>query len=207
MTHPRREEDREVESVSAHITAAMNELALYCMAESDEERLNYVMEPEAVRPKMAHWASYGRYKDYLPQEAGKSSKNGDLLQISVLMDDNTVRPAIFLYDRNSGKWKLDWEAWEGYSPMLPAELEAKKPSKPVAVRIALSMPGIYQPPFLEESSAESYRNTAYINFSLEFPNGERLNAYVDRYSPLALELTKLLYNCLLYTSPSPRDRG
>ena len=46
----------------------------------------------------------------------------------------------------------------------------------------------------------SYRNTAYINFSLEFPNGERLNAYVDRYSPLALELTKLLYNCLLYTS-------
>lgn len=207
MTHPRREEDREVESVSAHITAAMNELALYCMAESDEERLNYVMEPEAVRPKMAHWASYGRYKDYLPQEAGKSSKNGDLLQISVLMDDNTVRPAIFLYDRNSGKWKLDWEAWEGYSPMLPAELEAKKPSKPVPVRIALSMPGIYQPPFLEESSAESYRNTAYINFSLEFPNGERLNAYVDRYSPLALELTKLLYNgpvraCVLIHYPA-----
>ncbi|MEI3557877.1 MAG: hypothetical protein V8Q21_01740 [Akkermansia muciniphila] len=207
MTHPRKEEDREVESVSAHITAAMNELALYCMAESDEERLNYVMEPEAMRPKMTHWASYGRYKDYLPQEAGKSSKNGDLLQISVLMDDNTVRPAVFLYDRDSGKWKLDWEAWEGFSPMLPAELEAKKPSKPVPVRIALSMPGIYQPPFLEESSAESYRSTAYINFSLEFPNGERLNAYVDRYSPLALELTKLLYNgpvraCVLIHYPA-----
>lgn len=207
MANPRREEDREVESVSAHITAAMNELALYCMAKSDEERLNYVNDPAAVRPKMARWAAYGQYKDYLPQEAGKSSKNGDLLQISVLMDDNTVRPAVFLYDRTSGKWKLDWEAWEGYSPMLPEELTAQKPSTPVPVRIALSMQGIYQPPFLEESSAESYRNTAYISFSLEFPNGERLNAYVDRYSPLALELTRLLYNgpvhaCVLIHYPA-----
>lgn len=200
-------DDREAEAVSAHITAAMNELALYCMAKSDEERLNYVMEPAATRPKMKHWAAYGRYKDYLPQEAGKSSKNGDLLQISVLMDDNTVRPAVFLYDRDSAKWKLDWEAWEGYSPMVPAELEAKRPSAPVPVRIALSMSGLYQAPFLEESSAESYRNTAYVSFSLEFPNGERLNAYVDRYSPLALELTKLLYNgpvraCVLIRYPA-----
>lgn len=207
ISHTRREEDRKAESVSVHVTAAMNELALYCMAESDEERLNYVMDPTAMRPKMAHWAAYGRYKDYLPQEAGKSSKNGDLLQISVLMDDNTVRPAVFLHDRTSGKWQLDWEAWEGYSPMLPAELVAKKPSAPVPVRIILSMTGIYQPPFLEESSAESYGNTAYVNFSLEFPNGERLNAYVDRYTPLALELTKLLYNgpvraCVLIRYPA-----
>lgn len=90
--------------------------------------------------------------------------------------------------------------------MLPAELEAKKPSTPVPVRIILSMSGIYQPPFLEESSAESYRNTSYLNFTLEFPNGERLNAYVDRYSPLALELTRLLYNgpvrtCVLIRYP------
>ena len=54
------------------------------------------------------------------------------------------------------------------------------------------MSGIYQPPFLEESSAESSRNTSYLNFTLEFPNGERLNSYGDRYSPLALELTRLL---------------
>lgn len=200
-------DDREAEAVSAHITAAMNELALYCMAKSDEERLNYVMDPAATRPKMKKWASYGRYKDYLPQEAGKSSKNGDLLQISVLMDDNTMRPAVFLYDRDSAKWKLDWEAWEGYSPMIPTELEAKRPSAPVPVRIALSMSGLYQAPFLEESSAESYRNTAYISFSLEFPNGERLSAYVDRYSPLALELAKLLYNgpvraCVLIRYPA-----
>lgn len=203
----RREEDRKAEAVSAHITAAMNELALYCMAKSDEERLNYVMDPAATRPKMKYWAPYGRYKDYLPQEAGKSSKNGDLLQISVLMDDNTVRPAVFLYDRDSAKWKLDWEAWEGYSPMVPAELEAKRPSKPVPVRIALSISGVYQAPFLEESSQESYRSTAYISFALEFPNGERLNAYVDRYSPLALELTRLLYNgpvraCVLIHYPA-----
>lgn len=205
--HSRSREDREVESVSAHITAAMNELALYCMAKSDEERLNYVMDPAATAPKMAHWAAYGQYKDYLPHEAGKSSKNGDLLQISVLMDDNTVRPAVFLYDPPSDKWKLDWEAWEGYSPVLPAELEAKKPSAPVPVRVILSMSGVYQEPFLEESAAESYRNTGYINFSLEFPNGERLYAYVDRYAPLALELTKLLYNgpvrvCVLIHYPA-----
>ncbi len=194
ISQTRKEEDRKVESVSAHLTAAMNELALYCMAESDEERLNYVINPAATAPKMAHWASYGRYKDYLPQEVGKSSKNGDLLQASVLMDDNTIRPAVFLYDRASGKWKLDWEAWEGYSPMLPSELEANTPSTPVPVRITLRASGIYTPPFLEEASAESYRNTAYINFSLEFPNGERVNAYVDRYSPLALELIRQLYN-------------
>lgn len=206
-TRTRNEEDREAEAVSAHITAAMNELALYCMAKSDEERLNYVMDPAATRPKMKHWGAYGRYKDYLPQEAGKSSKNGDLLQISVLMDDNTVRPAVFLHDRDSGKWKLDWEAWEGYSPVIPAQLEARRPATPVPVRIALSMPGTYQAPFLEEASQESYRGTAYINFALEFPNGERLNAYVDRYSPLALELTKLLYNgpvraCVLIHYPA-----
>lgn len=205
-------DDREAETVSAHITAAMNQLALYCMAKSDEERLNYVMDPAATRPKMKHWAAYGRYKDYLPQEAGKSSKNGDLLQISVLMDDNTMRPAVFLYDRDAAKWKLDWEAWEGYSPMLPAELEAKRPSTPVPVRIALSMSGLYQAPFLEESSPESYRSTAYISFNLEFPNGERLNAYVDRYSPLALELTKLLYNgpvraCVLIHYPADLPGG
>lgn len=194
IANTRKEEDRKAESVSAHVTAAMNELALYCMAGSDEERLNYVINPTATAPKMARWASYGRYKDYLPQEAGQSSKNGDLLQISVLMDDNTVRPAVFLYDRDSGKWKLDWEAWEGYSPILPSELEANKPSTPVPVRIALSASGTYTPPFLEESSSESYRNTAYINFTLEFPNGERVNAYVDRYSPLALELIRQLYN-------------
>ena len=69
------------------------------------------------------------------------------------------------------------------------------------------MSGLYQAPFLEESSAESYRNTAYISFSLEFPNGERLSAYVDRYSPLALELAKLLYNgpvraCVLIRYPA-----
>lgn len=76
IAHSRREEDRKAESISPHITAAMNELALYCMAESDEERLNYVMNPAAVAPKMAYWASYGQYKDYLPQEAGRSSKTG-----------------------------------------------------------------------------------------------------------------------------------
>lgn len=188
----RKQEDREAETVSKHVTAAMNELALYCMATSDEERLHYVMDPAAVRPKMAHWAPYGQYKDYLPQEAGRSTKNGDLLQISVLMDDNTVHPAIFLYDHATGKWKLDWEAWEGYSPMFPEELAAGKPSAPVPVRVSISVAGIYRAPFLEESSPESYRNSAYVNFSLEFPRGERLNAYVDRYSPLALELMKLL---------------
>ena len=57
IAHSRREEDRKAESISPHITAAMNELALYCMAESDEERLNYVMNPAAVAPKMAYWAS------------------------------------------------------------------------------------------------------------------------------------------------------
>ena len=214
IAHNRKEEDRKAESISPHITAAMNELALYCMAGSDEERLNHVMNPADVAPKIAYWASYGKYKDYLPQEAGRSSKNGDLLQISVLMDDNMIRPAVFLYDRNSGKWKLDWEAWEGYSPMIPAELEAKKPSTPVPVRITLSMSGIYQPPFLEESSAESYRNASYLNFTLEFPNGERMNAYVDRYSPLALELIRLLYNgpvraCVLihYPEDLPGNRA
>lgn len=207
IAHTRKKEDQEAENVSAHITAAMNELALYCMAESDEERLNYVMDPAATRPKMAHWTGYGQYKDYLPQEPGRSSKHGDLLQISVLMDDNTQRPAIFLYDHDSKKWKLDWEAWEGYSPLTPQELISKKPSSPVPVRAIISMPGIYQAPFLEEATPESYRNTAYINFSLEFPNGERVNAYVDRYSPLALELTKLLYNgsvraCVLIHYPA-----
>lgn len=190
----RREEDREAESVARHITAAMNELALYCMAGSDEERLNYVISPAATRPKMAHWAKYAHYKDYLPHEPGKSSKNGDLLQIPVLMDDNTMRAAVFLYDHDSKKWQLDWEAWEGYSPLFPAELKKKRPSSPVPVRVTISMSSHYAAPFLEESAPESYRHTAYIAFTLEFPNGERLNAYVDRYSPLALELTKLLYN-------------
>lgn len=205
--HTRNKEDRQAETVSAHITAAMNELALYCMAKSDEERLNHVLDPAATRPKMARWAGYGRYKDYLPQDQGRSSKYGDLLQIAVLMDDNTQHPAVFLYDHDTKKWKLDWEAWEGYSPMTPSELEAKRPSSPVPVRVIISMPGIYKAPFLEETTPESYRNTAYINFSLEFPNGERLNAYVDRYSPLALELTKLLYNgsvraCVLIHYPA-----
>lgn len=190
----RREEDRKAESVARHITAAMNELALYCMAGSDEERLNYVISPAATRPKMAHWAKYAHYKDYLPHEPGKSSKNGDLLQVPVLMDDNTMRPAVFLYDHDSKKWRLDWEAWEGYSPILPDELKEKRPSSPVPVRVTISMSNHYAAPFLEESAPESYRSTAYIAFTLEFPNGERLNAYVDRYSPLALELTKLLYN-------------
>lgn len=190
----RREEDREAESVARHITAAMNELALYCMAGSDEERLNHVISPAATRPKMAHWAQYARYKDYLPHEPGKSSKDGDLLQIPVLMDDNTMRAAVFLYDHDSKKWRLDWEAWEGYSPLFPAELKKKRPSSPVPVRVTISMSSHYAAPFLEESAPESYRHTAYIAFTLEFPNGERLNAYVDRYSPLALELTKLLYN-------------
>lgn len=54
----RREEDREAESVARHITAAMNELALYCMAGSDEERLNYVISPAATRPKMAALGKY-----------------------------------------------------------------------------------------------------------------------------------------------------
>lgn len=205
--HTRKKEDREAETVSAHITAAMNELALYCMAKSDEERLNYVMDPAAARPKMARWARYGRYKDYLPQETGRSAKHGDLLQISVLMDDNTQRPAVFLYDHDTKKWKLDWDAWEGHSPLTPDELAAKRPSSPVPVRAIISMPGVYQAPFLEETAPESYRNTAYINFSLEFPNGELLNAYVDRYSSLALELTKLLYNgsvraCVLIRYPA-----
>ena len=190
----RREEDREAESVARHIAAAMNELALYCMAGSDEERLNHVISPAATRPKMAHWAKYAHYKDYLPHEPGKSSKNGDLLQIPVLMDDNTMRPAVFLYDHDSKKWKLDWEAWEGYSSLFPDELKEKRPSSPVPVRVTISMSSHYAAPFLEESAPESYRNSAYIAFTLEFPNGERLNAYVDRYSPLALELTKLLYN-------------
>lgn len=190
----RKKEDREAETVSRNITAAMNELALYCMAASDEERLHYVMDPAAIRPKMTHWSLYVRYRDFLPHEPGRSTKHGDLLQISVLMDDNTVRPAVFLYDHASKKWKLDWEAWEGYSPLLPEELKEKRPSQPVPVRTIVSMSSHYEAPFLEEPSPENYRSTSYIGFTLEFPNGERLNAYVDKYSPLALELTKLLYN-------------
>lgn len=208
LTHSSRDqEDRDVEAVAAHITAAMNELALYCMSKSEQEKLNYVLNPSETAPKIAHWAAYAQDKDFLPQEAGRSSKNGDLLQISVLMDDNTIRPAIFMYDHASGKWKLDWEAWEGYSSILPAELIAKKPSTPVAVRVTLSASNIYSAPFLQETSSESYRNTAFSNFTLKFPNGECINAYVDRYSPLALNLLKLLYNgpvrlCLLIHYPS-----
>lgn len=208
LTHSSRDqEDRDVEEVAAHITAAMNELALYCMSKSEQEKLNYVLNPSETASKIAHWAAYAQDKDFLPQEAGRSSKDGDLLQISVLMDDNTIRPAIFMYDHASGKWKLDWEAWEGYSSILPAELIAKKPSTPVAVRVTLSASDVYSAPFLQETSPESYHNTAFSNFTLKFPNGECINAYVDRYSPLALNLLKLLYNgpvrlCLLIHYPS-----
>lgn len=190
----RARENLQMESLSSDVSAAMNQLALYCMANSDTERLKYVIDPETTRQKMAHWATYGHYRDTLPQEAGTPSKKGDLLQIMVLMDNNITRPAVFLYDRDEKKWKLDWEAWEGYSPMLPSELVVNKPTSPVPVRVIISVSGIYKKPFLEESSNRSYRNSSYIGFMLEFPHGERLHAYVDRYSPLSLELTNLLYN-------------
>ena len=136
MAHSRREEDPEAESISPHITAAMNELALYCMAESDEERLNYVTNPAAVAPKMASWASYVQYKDYLPQEAGRSSKNGDLLQISVLMDDNTIRPAVSCMTgiQENGSW-----TGKPGRAIPPCSRRSWKPKTP-------------QPPFPSESS-------------------------------------------------------
>lgn len=194
ITRQRNKEDHDSQIIINHITDALNTLALYCMAGSDEERLNYVLNPDEVRNKMRHWGKYAQYKRYLPQEAGTTSKDGDLLQMSVLMDDNTVHPAVFLYDHPSKKWQLDWEAWEGYSPVLPEDLISHKPSTPTPVRVTLSMSALYKTPFLANNNQENYKQAAYVSFQLTFPNGERLNAYADRYSPLALQLIKLLYN-------------
>ncbi len=122
------------------------------------------------------------------------------------MDDNTVRPAVFLYDRNSGKWKLDWEAWKSTPPCSRRSWKPKNP--PTRPRQNSPQHARHLPAALPGGILRGkLPNTAYINFSLEFPNGERLNAYVDRYSPLALELTKLLYNgpvraCVLIHYPA-----
>ncbi len=188
----RKQKDLDVERVTKNVTDALNSLALFCMATSDDERLKYVTQPKETAKKMALWGSYLNQKERLPQNVDKSAIFGDLMHLFVLMDDNTLNPASFIFNKETNKWELDWEAWSGYSPILPYELIKTKPAKPVTVRATLSMGVEFKEPFFAETTPKSYRNTAYVNIYLEFPGGEIVPAYVDRYSQLALDLIKML---------------
>ncbi len=188
----RKQKDLNAERVTKNVSEALNELALFCMATSDDERLKYVVTPEETAKKMALWGTYVNQKEHLPQNVDKSAIFGDLMHLSVLMDDNTLNAATFIYNKETNKWQLDWEAWSGYSSVLPTDLIKNKPSEPVTVRAILTVGAEFKEPFLSETTPKSYRNTAYINVNLEFPNGEIVPAYVDRYSQLALDLIKML---------------
>ncbi len=188
----RRQADREISYVSQKINTALNQLGLFLMASTDQERLKYVIPVEQIEEKLKHWSSTNKYPNHLPLETGKTHLTGNLLQIKLLMDDNKNRTAVFLFDESQNKWLLDWEAWVGYSAMDATELLKTKPTSPTQVRVLLSINDFYKAPFLKEASEESYNKSAYLSYTLTFPDGKELNAYVDRYNPMALNLLKNL---------------
>lgn len=188
----RRQADREVAYISQKINTALNQLGLFLMASTDHERLKYVIPVDQIEEKLKHWSSKYKYPNHLPLETGKTHLTGNLLQVRLLMDDNKHRTAVFLFDEVQQKWLLDWEAWVGYSSMDATELLKTKPTSPTQVRVLISINDLYKAPFLEEASEESYKKSAYLSYTLTFPDGKELNAYVDRYNPMALELLKKL---------------
>lgn len=188
----RRQADREVFYISQKINTALNQLGLFLMASTDHERLKYIIPVNQIEEKLKHWSSRNKYPNHLPLETGKTHLTGNLLQVKLLMDDNKNRTAVFLFDEVQQKWLLDWEAWVGYSDMDATELLNNKPTSPTPVRVLLGINDVYKAPFFEEASEKSYKKSAYLSYSLTFPDGKELNAYVDRYQPMALDLLKKL---------------
>ncbi len=191
-THQQKKED--VNTKAAHITDASLVLASYCMATSNDERLKYVINPDDIRAKMTVWNTYVEPPTVLPAEVKNSYLNGNILHLSMRMEDDSITAASFLKDEASGKWLLDWEAMVGYSPVLPTELIKNKPAAPTLVRARVFMNGIYNAPFSAEASAKSYGGKAYFSYTLEFPGGESVTAYADKDSAHGREITEKLQN-------------
>lgn len=167
-------------------------LVNYSQESDPDKKLGYVHSPETVQKDLQSWD----HKDFKDKISVFNIVNEYIITPTVILlkleSDGEAAQALFVKNEETKKWLLDWYSVSGFSPLSYDQLTTTKPEEPVEVRAIARMDVQYSNEFPRSPSAESYDHKAYLNISLELPDGNLLNAYIDRLNPDALELTKAL---------------
>ena len=146
-------------------------LGKYFAAETWEERLDYVMEPDRVRPLMAKYYKMNPYESSTPSDI-KSWKmrryQGNKYLIYI------VRGDLYVVKTPQG-YKVDWEANYEYNPTPVLEMK-KIDGQEYIIRGYI---GDHQ---------KYYSNNNFLEYSVSAD----LDAYVRKNSPVAKKLLELL---------------
>lgn len=175
-------------SISAEqLDKILANLIAYFTAESTEQKLNYVFDPAATRIAMEKELSKNPSSktNLLPVQIDNAYiLNNGLLVLSVVFNDNSLKPLYFIYDDQKDEWLLDWFSMEPYQTITYQELIASKPKNPVEIKARMCIGANYSPPFEDKASPTNYKGKTYLSLILEFNDNNYLDAYLDKNSPL-----------------------
>lgn len=124
-----------------------------------------------TRPRMEAWPQLDAPGFRTILWGAGQTRVGEAVLLMVETDDFRQRP-MGLVEEEDG-WKVDWEAWVGWSEMSWQDIVEKRPAGPVVCRVQVTATDYFNYRFADE--------TAWQSYWLESPNGDgSLYGYVPR---------------------------
>lgn len=107
--------------------------------------------------------SYYEQTGYEPEGVRKIASNGllelsgDFSSVQVVLDDYSTRNMAILRAGEDGRSVVDWESWVGYGEMGWEELQERKPTESIVMRVFISRVDYYNFDFSDDHEWYSYR--------------------------------------------------
>ncbi|MEG0333588.1 MAG: hypothetical protein RR419_03220 [Akkermansia sp.] len=179
------------QSTESDIPAILEQMKSFLAAQTYEEKLAFVYSPQTMRPLMKQWYVTHQEAPATPERIIDTILPLDTIIITrILMKDNQTKEAVFIHDKKTKKWLLDWTSWIAYSPLSQAQLIEQRPKTPTLVRASFSISDQYIPPFLEKPGKDNFEGLSYLAIKIRFIDNTELNGYIDRSSELAIEISQ-----------------
>ena len=114
----------------------------------------WVRHAARTRPRMEAWPRLDAPGFRTILWGAGQTRVGKAVLLMVETDDFRQRP-IGLVEEDDG-WKVDWEAWVGWSEMSWREMIEKRPTEPVLCRVQVTATDYFNYRFSDETAWESY---------------------------------------------------
>jgi hypothetical protein len=165
---------------NAQLEIARNVLSGYTTAQTVEEKLKWVRDPERVKPLMQ--AFYQEGKDPAGYTIGLVQTFTDSAQLwveCVPPANSAVSGDVFWMAEAGGELKLDWESYVGCGDLTWTELKKTRPTRRVLMRATAELADYFNYEFMDRSRLTCWKLTS--------PDGlHQLYAYAEAGSSAAL---------------------
>ena len=180
------------EEVTIHLLSGEEKAAVevvngFLNAQTNEERLKYVRNPERIGPLMEEWYASGEARSEWPDGQAilrdKIQDQGRYF-VRLAIEFAGLGSRIFVVEQQSkDRFKLDWETAVGYQPQPLSEFKSKQLRTPTEFRVKVKKSDYYNYHFIDR--------TKYFAVELAYPGREfSLIGYVDRSRAWAPGLIK-----------------